>query len=857
MPHLSSRSPCLLISPNRRGGAAVLLLAVTLASTCAWAADRALPLRELLQSIARSGVQLIYSSETIPPDLQATPPPADLPVEARLKQLLAPLHLEAQKLPAGGYVIVRSPDLTATLEVSVSIEREGVVTPLAGAEVMLMTTPHHALTNSSGRATFADLPPADYSVAVRSDGLRMIRRTVHLAPGNGATHIEMRVQWEPLSLEEIKIESSRYDAGATLGLPVTRETLESIPTTSSDAARALQLLPGAAVAGYSAKTHVRGSRDDETLYRYDGLTLTDPFHLESFQSVLSVIDPAVMESATTWTGVAPIQFASHIGAAIDIDPRVITGRTIDAKLSNRDLGVLLGTPFDDARGTVFVAGRFSNLHSPARWLEPESFSPEFRDYVLRATFQVWPRTRLMAGAFVTDDLRDTLSSETEPADQRARFHANERYQWLRLVQELLPWVNSETLVSQEFAEERVAGRTKLPNIELGFLTKRTRDSALTLREALTLVPTPQWSLQIGAERTATNVEDTLASRVTFSPPFVPLLQPTAPGLQDSDIVLHAVANSLYAGLQWRRSDRTLADVGVRRDSRQFGAVALGDTHWSARANLRQRLSAATLVRLGWGQTTQASVFDVSRAADGTVRPEPARLLTQVNLSVEQVLDRHWFLRTELYDKREHSALMTHEDVFTPFALLPEIALGNQLIETQGARMRGIEIQLESDRTRPFSSWLSYTRSKAEDCINGQWVLRSWDQPNAAQLGVRWRQDPWRLTGLLSWHSGWPYTPLVVSNSTWQDPSLVSVSLAARNSARLQNYISLDWRLTWEHDLAGGAFQASLELNNVTNSKSICCQNYSVTRSADGSSKLIDTPGYWLSFSPTLVIRWRH
>ena len=835
----------------------VLLLAVTLASNSTWATDKVLPLRDLLQSIARSGVQLIYSSETIPPGLQATPPSADQPVEARLKQLLAPLHLEAQRLPTGGYVIVRSSALAATLEVTVSLEREGIVAPLPGAEVTLMATPRHALTNPSGRATFADLPPADYSVAVRSDGLRVIRRTVHLAPGNGATRIEMRVQWEPLSLEEIKIESSRYDAGATLGLPVTRETLESNPTTSSDAARALQLLPGAAVAGYSAKTHVRGSRDDETLYRYDGLTLTDPFHLEAFQSLLSVIDPAVMESATTWTGVVPIQFGSRLGAAIDIEPRAITHRTVDAKLSNRDLGLLLGTPFDGARGTVFVAARLSNAHSPARWLEPESFSPNFRDYVLRTTFQVGPRTHLSVGAFLTDDLRDTLSSETEPADQRARLHANERYQWLRLVQELLPWVRSETLVSHEFAEERVTGRTNLPNIELGFLTKHTRDSALTVREALTLAPAPQWSIQIGAERTATSVEDTLASRVTFSPPFVPTLQPTAPVRQDSDIALHAVASALYAGLQWHRSDRTLADVGVRRDGRQFGAAALGDTHWSGRANLRQQLSATTLLRLGWGQTTQASVFDVSRAADGTVRPEPARLLTQVDLSIEQVLNRHWFLRMELYDKRERSALMTHEDVFTPFALLPEIALGNQLIATQGARMRGVEIQLESDRTRPFSGWLSYARSRAEDTINGQWVLRSWDQPNAAQLGVRWRQDPWRLTGLLSWHSGWPYTPLVASNNTWQDPNLVSISLAPRNSARLQNYISLDGRLTWEHELADGVFQASLELNDVTNSKSICCQNYSVTRTAGGTSELIDTPGYWSSFSPSLVIRWRH
>ena len=763
------------------GAPALLLWALIVEPAGAWTGDRSVPLQELLQEITRSGVQLIYSSETITPELRAIPPPPEMPLEARLQAILGPLQLEAQRLPTGGYVIVRSSGHAPALEIVVTMEREGTVSLLPGAEVTLTSIRRHARTDHTGRVLFADLNPAEYLVEVKFDGLREVRRTVRIAPDNGTAGLEVRLLWEPIPLEEIMITSNRYDAGATLGVTMARETLENIPSTSGDAARSLQLLPGAAVAGYSAKTHVRGSRDDETLFRYDGLTLTDPYHLEAFQSLLSAIDPAVIESTTSWTGVAPIQFGERIGAVVDIEPRAITGGSIDAKLSNREAGLLLGAPFAADRGTVFAAARLSNAYSPAQWAEPDGLEPKYRDDVLRVTWQAGPRTRLSVGALALDDERDTLSSNTMPTDQRARVDTRERYTWLRLIHEFNPSIHSDTLVSQEASENIVNGRLNLTGIENGFLAKRDRISAWSLREELTLSPASQWSLLIGAERSHAAVENMAWSRVDFAPSFVPGLQPIADVQQDSDISLRAAASSIYGRVQWQASDATLADFGIRRDSRQYDRMTGGDSHWSVRASLRQRLSEDTMVRLGWGQTAQASVFDVSRAADGWVQPAPARLLNQINLSVEQIFANHWFLRSEAYDKREHSPFQVHEDVASPFTLLPEIAVGNQLIPTRGARLYGFETRLESDRSRPLSGWLSYSWSRAEDAIAGQWVPRSWDQPNAVQLGTRWRQGPWKVSGVFSWHSGWPYTPLVVSSTAGPTPTAASTSGSVRRA----------------------------------------------------------------------------
>ena len=115
----------------------------------------------------------------------------------------------------------------------------------------------------------------------------------------------------------------------------------------------------------------------------------------------------------------------------------------------------------------------------------------------------------------------------------------------------------------------------------------------------------------------------------------------------------------------------------------------------------------------------------------------------------------------------------------------------------------------------------------------------------------------RHISTLPWHSGWPYTPLVVSNTTGANANLISVGLAARNTGHLENFVSLDLRIGWEHALAGGVFRIALELNDVTNSKTVCCQNYSITHAPNGISQLTDIPGYWVGFSPALAIQWHH
>jgi hypothetical protein len=806
----------------------------------------------VLDAIARSGTRLIYSSATVTPDLRVRGLPPGATTRERLRSLLEPFGLQANPLPGGGYVIVAAHQpASSPLTISVSTDSLGAAAPVAGATVSIPAGGRRTRTDRDGRAVFTGLPAGTYFLEVKAEGFRVATAVAHTEQ-TGSSVLSVTLQREVASLDEVVVQTGRYDAGATLGVPIGRDALEDNPVTSTDAGRALQLLPGSTEAGYTARTHVRGSRDDETLFRYDGVTLTNPYHLEELQSLFTAIDPATVDSVTSWTGVAPIQFGGRIGAVVDIEPRRILDATVDARASTQGAGLFLGTPFADDSGSVFVAARAENSVSPAAWVDQDGAVPYFDDLVARATWAFGPRTFAAAGVLGIDDRRGAYSND---GTQAVRLASRDLYSWLRLTHDFLGGLRSETLLSSEDSNDFVSGSVAEPGIEVGSLATRDAHDSYTVREELSLPRSQRWSGRIGAERAQTVGSSQSTGLASYSAPFVPPLQPSASLVDRASNSIHAIASAAYADIRWKATDDTVADFGARRDRQQYRGEA-GQSEWNLRMNVRQRLDESTVVRGAWGQASQADILEDS-SVPGSSQPAPARRLTQTDLSLERVLAATWSLRVEAYRKYEGAPVTTYENVFSPFSLVPEIGVDQVQIVAQRARMRGIETTLESDRSAPWSGSLSYTWSRAEDLVADQWTPRSWDQPNAVQMRALWQGGPWHVSGVLSWHSGWPYTPLLVSNSEWRDPSTVDVALAPRNSARLDSYLSLDLRVTWERRLWGGVLQASFELLNATNAKSTCCEQYSIVSAPGGLSSLVEARGYWLTIMPIIGVRWRN
>ncbi len=651
-------------------------------------------------------------------------------------------------------------------------------------------------------------------------------------------------------LDQIVVQASRYRSSIGGSMSLTREALQNSPETHNDAVRALQVIPGTAVAGYTARTHVRGSRDDEILFRYDGVTLNQPYHLKELQSLFSPVDPTAVESVTSWTGIAPIEFGDQIGGVVDIKPRRITRPTADIQASEQGLSAMTGTAFAGGRGSVFADVRLQNEYSPVAWIDTHVGAPTLNDLIVHATWEFDPRTQLTTGMLAIDDRRKYFSAENA---QNKAVNGGETYAWLRLHHEFSADVGSETIVSSEDSHENVAGGVDQPNIAVGTLNEHSWHSVFTAREEVKGAPTPLWSWHVGAEAEAIDLVDLSSGTAQFSAPFVPALRPSAVVVYDENVRARAMTYALYAGVRRQLAARTIIDIGLRRDQRKF-RYAPADRQWSFRANVRQELSAATTLRLGWGQESQADIFDPHVAA-GVVDPRSVRRVNQTNVSVEHYFRDRSAFRAEAYYKRESTPYADSSYIFSPFALLPELAVDKVRVQSQRSRMYGIELSVTSDRARPLSGSFSYVWSRAEDEVAGSWIARTWDQPHAVKINGLWHGGPWSVAGSLSWHSGWPYTRLLASTGTWVDPSTVTLSLAPLNSARLSNFFSLDLRLAWQHRLGVGQFQAFLNVYDMTDTHNACCRSYAVLNYPNGYHRLVESRSPWLSLTPVVGFRW--
>ena len=652
------------------------------------------------------------------------------------------------------------------------------------------------------------------------------------------------------SLAQIVVQTSRYETSIASGVTAGRAALENSPETHNDAVRALQVIPGTTAAGYTARTHVRGSQDDEVLFRYDGVTLHEPYHLKELQSLFSPVDPMAVESVTAWTGIAPIQYGDEIGGVVAMSPRRITRPTVDLQLSEQGASAMAGTPVAGGRGTVFADLRLQNQYAPVGWIESGIGRPTLNDLIVHGTWRLDARTRLAAGALAIDDQRKYFSTENA---QNKGVSGGEYYEWLRLEQRFSAALSSLTLLSGEQSHENVSGSVNEPYIVTGSLFEHSSHSIYTLREELRGAPAPRWFWSGGVEATSMGLVDRSSGYAVFSRPFFPDLQPANSVPADESIAAHAVTYSLYGSLRWRATRRTAIDVGVRRDARRYRGGA-GDAHWNFRVNLREALAPRTTLRLGWGQESQADVLD-PHLRGGILVPQAVRRLNQTDFSLDHRFRGGSAARAELYYKDEGSPFGQSAYLFSPFALLPELAVDKVRVNSQRSRMYGAEFSLSSDPSRALSGSLSYVWSRAEDRVAGLWVPRAWDEPNAVKLNALWRHAPFTVAAALTWHSGWPYTPLLASSTTWTDPTTVALRFAPLDSARLGSFFNADVRIVWERRLGAGVFQAFLNVYDLTDVHSACCRSYSVSRSANGVYRLTESRSAWLSLTPVLGVRW--
>lgn len=652
-------------------------------------------------------------------------------------------------------------------------------------------------------------------------------------------------------VEEVVVQTSRYtlsvDRSGTSTF-LTQNQLKDLPQLADETLRAVQRLPGSATNGFSSVGPVRGGEPGEMAIVLDGLRLYEPFHLKNFLSPVSLLDARLIDGIEFYSGGFPAIYGDRMSAIVDVrSVRPGQPRYYEIGFNLFHMSALGSMAFADDRGHVLLSARRSNLGDLVQFSENDFGEPNYEDGFGRLDYTFSERTSAAFEFLVsTDAIKAVKSRET----QRARAEYRNVYAWATLDHAWTDAADSRLILSY----------TDLSNTRRGRIDEPARVATVS-DERLFHVLGLRWENtfdsgglrhRFGAEARRLWGTYHYASDVSLSAgaPF-----PGSPAMRVQRALSpepEGYETLAYWDVRADLGARWSVQSGLRVDTQTYDGSGDGE-QWSPRLGVLYALNPNTHWRAGWGRFYQAQGINELQVEDGIDRFYPAQHADHFILGFDHGFAAGLDLRIEAYQKRYRRLSPRFENLFDPLVLFPEAEYDRVMIDPHTAESFGVEVLLQLRQRGPWSGWLSYAWSRAEDNIDGREVPRSWDQRHAINLGITWARGPWTAAMTNSYHTGWPTTALAF------DPvaSIPTLAIAERNRSRFDAYNSLDVRLTRVFALRRGVLDVFGEVTNATSRENPCCVQYQRVRNADGSIAHQRDVDSWLPLVPSFGVLWRY
>ena len=768
----------------KRSCIAAILIVGMLAAPAASAQDlRGMPLALAIAALEKRGVSVIYSTDLVEPWMQVAVEPVATDPIAKLNEILAPFGLATRPGPSGVLLVVR------------------------------------AARESNGRTPAVALDAATPSAAAGSVA------------------------------EQIVVTARPYQL--TRGFSLTPDSfsatdIANLPDLGDDALRAVARLPGTTTNGLSAETHIRGGDTNETLVRFDGLRLYNPFHLKDFQSIFSAIDPSLVSSVDVYTGALPSDAGDRMSGLIDIsslDPPSPRYREISVSFFNAS--ALGAGEFADGRGTWLAAGRRSNLDVWYHAISRQSGTPTYSDAFGKVSYQLGPRTTLTANLlYIADDV--TLVDED--GDERAGAEFADSYVWLRLDQRLSETLRGSTWISHTRLASHRAGTSVQTGVSVGRLDDNRLFAIDALKSEWSWRPGHTWSLQFGGETAWSDGSYVYSDEAQFALVF------DTPGASDDlsrsrsiEITPSGTRMGFYTNLHVQAASALTADLGLRWDRQSLDPGQ--HSPWSPRIGLRYEWDARTEIRASWARAFQSQNIDELQVNDGVTTFFPLERTDQLTFGFEHRFDNGISLRADVYDKSIVNPRPRFENLLNTLTLLPELKPDRVLVAPQSAHAQGLEVYVRHKDSGMFGWWAGYSWSSTRDRIASLEIKRSWDQSQALNAGATWSLHKWTVSLAAIYRSGWPTTQVAFDASA----STPTVVAGPRNAARMGYFASADLRIERRFDLDHSALSAFFEVSNFLGRANPCCTAYEI----DDETATLDLERRdYLPVIPSMGVLWQ-
>jgi outer membrane receptor protein involved in Fe transport len=766
--------------------------------------------------------------------------------------LLAVVILLAEAARAGNLAGLRLDEALARLQ------GEGVRIVFSSALVEPWMRIGQEPASTEPRAVAAEiLAPFGLAVEDGPGGTLLVVRGTAPAAVAGATP-GTPVAGADAPLEEIVVNASRYEFSMLAMAPprlFDPADLEVIPDVGDDPVRAVARLPGTAGGALSAKTSVRGGEFDETLLRFDGLRIFDPFHFKDFQSLFSVIDPAVMQSMEVYTGGFPVTYGDRMSAVIDIEPLApvdVPSREIAVSFFNASARA--ADSFNDGRGDWLASARRSNMDLIMNVVDPTRGEPTYNEFYGRLGHRLTDELSLHGSLLLLNDDIDVADTDEEEL-ATATYH--DRYFWLRLdyrppgLSGSSDGVSGSLLVARSEIDGHRQGTADQPGVATGALAEDYSATVNSIQADWTWRSGGGLAVDLGGELRDMEGRFDYHDEVQFDVLFLVPGAPTeAERTRDLSASPHGREYGLYANLRLEDLGRWSAEAGLRWDRETLSPDH--DAQVSPRAGLLYRLGERTRLRASWGRFFQSQAINELQIADGVTEFEPAQRADHWVGSLEHRTERELALRAEVFRKKYSRLRPRYENLLDSFILLPEIKPDRIRIAPDSALAHGFELSLGRQGDAPFGWWLSYTWSSVRDEEAGMRTPRSWDQTNALNAGAAWRNERWELSLAAMYRTGWPTTDAFLVSAG--DPS--TADTGPRNGERLRPYFTLDARAARKFAFErAGNLTVFAEVANLTNRRNDCCIEYDVETEEGEPFLDLGRVDYLLIF-PSLGFIWR-
>ena len=642
-------------------------------------------------------------------------------------------------------------------------------------------------------------------------------------------------------MQEISVYASRYaiESGVGERRQLSANDIEMVPGSHDDAMHAVRSLPGMA-SNASGRPYIRGSLTEDILVRYDGIGLLDPFHLKNFQSLISAVDPAAIESIEVFSGGFPVQYGRRSGGVIDITaPTIQAGHEYRANLS------LIS-------GGVSSIGR--SEHLPLEWLaairrstldlidpvEDGFGKPQFSDSLGRLRWTTDQGAWTLGWLLLDDRLELGASDDEEKAVARYR----DEYLWLARDHRINDSLRTRSSLVVTSAERSREGTLLRPGVASGALDETRNFNGVDFSSDWTYRRSATSTYAFGGAIGATNA-DHRYSRVSQFGPEVAAAFGRAINEELEYFQRPEVVNLALYGSNRRRWSNLEVELGLRLDAQHYERDG-NHSQVSPRLNLRYDMRDNMRLYASVGRFAQDQHVEEWRLEEAQQRPDAAQVSIHSIIGLEYDLENDGQIGLEAYTKRWTTAAPYFDNDLDPLALLPDLSPDRVRIAPLHSEASGLELRARVPFADQFTGWGTLAWARVADDFSGSGdVRRSWDQPLSLTAGLSWKDSRASLSVLGGWHRGWPRTPVATE----------PLQLGPRNSDRWSDFYTLDLRGSWSWQLAHGDFAVVLDVTNATNRANECC---AVLVSSEDTSALETEVDHWL---PTIVnigftYRWR-